>query len=186
MVHLAWRGIAELGHFEDGHRPLSQPRRVLSSETRPLGPPSTQPPFALSWRVSPESCGLWSRRRNTMHSLLRGQCLAATRLARKHNTIRAPAQQSPPRQRLVRQGVSDSGCTTAAMVPRIGPFGSAPQKMSLACTIGPFREVAPRIFPCRKADQPKAGERYRPEVSEPTRSRVAAFRAHTTASIDLC
>ena len=37
--------------------------------------------------------------------------------------------------------------------------GSAPPKTVLACTSGPFGEVAPRIFPCRKAGRPQgAGE----------------------------
>lgn len=32
-----------------------------------------------------------------------------------------------------------------------GRAGATPQETALACTAGPFREVAPEIFPCRKA-----------------------------------
>ena len=89
---------------------------------------SPQPRFALSWRVSPASCGLLPRHRNTMHPLLRGKCRAATRVARKRNTVLAPAQHSDPLQRLVRQVVSDSGCTPGTRGPRIGPCGSDPSE----------------------------------------------------------
>lgn len=72
--------------------------------------------------------GLWSRQRNTSRSLLRGKCPVATRSTRKRNTIRAQAQQSHPRQRLVRQGVSHSGRMPGARGPKIGSCGRPPRK----------------------------------------------------------
>ena len=102
---------------------IEPPWRILSSETRPPSPP---PPFALSWRVSPAGCGLWTHHRNTEHQLLRGKCCPATHFTRKRNTIRALAQQLHPRQRLVRQRVSGSGRTPEASGPSIGPYGSDP------------------------------------------------------------
>ena len=35
----------------------------------------------------------------------------------------------------------------------IGGAGATPPKTALACTAGPFGEVAPEIFPCRKAER---------------------------------
>ena len=37
--------------------------------------------------------------------------------------------------------------------------GATPPKTALACAVGPFAEVAPGIFPCRKAGAPPRGRR---------------------------
>ena len=73
-----------------------------------------------------EALGHLACRHNTFCSLLRGNCRGATRIGLKRNTIRAPAQQSHPRQRLVWQRVSDLGCTPEARGPKTVPCGSDP------------------------------------------------------------
>ena len=90
--------------------------------------------------------GLWSRQRNTTRSLLRGKCPVATRFFRKRNTIRAEAQQSHPRQRLVRQGGSHSGRTPGARGPKIGSCGSDPPENGPGLYKRSFRRGRSRDF----------------------------------------
>ena len=73
------------------------------------------------------------------------------------NTICSFAKHQVSGQGLVRQGVSDPGCTPGARAPKSGPCGSAPPKTALACASGPFGEVAPGNPPCRKAGRPASG-----------------------------
>ena len=69
LVPLAWKGIAELGHVEDGHRAVSWPQRVLTVEV--LGHRARHHHRnRRSGRHGALSgfCGLWSR--PAQHSLL--------------------------------------------------------------------------------------------------------------------
>ena len=60
-----------------------------------------------------------------------------------------------------------------------GGAGATPPKTALACTAGPFGEVAPEIVPCRKAGWPQgAGETFakdfRTVMSRPPSTRSAS------------
>ena len=113
---------------------------------------------------------LWSPRRNTVRPMFRGKCRSKTRLVRKRNTIRPSAKHPRSRQGPVRQGVGDPGCTPWARRPKSRPCGSAPPKTALACTSGPFGEVAPGDSPCRKAEQPTRGRDGVRRVDPPART----------------
>ena len=43
---------------------------------------------------------------------------------------------------------------TGKTVQEVSGAGATPPKTALACACGPFEEVAPEIFPCRKAGRP--------------------------------
>lgn len=58
-------------------------------------------------------------------------------------------------------------------------YEGPPPKTALACTAGPFGEVAPEIFPCRKAGRPQGAaeafaEGFRTVMSRPPSTRSAS------------
>ena len=55
---------------------------------------------------------------------------------------------------LQRQRLTFRPGRTGETVQKVSGAGATPPKTALACAGGPFEEVAPGIFPCRKAGRP--------------------------------
>ena len=154
----ARRGLAQLEHVKDGHRGLRRPRGAVGVQVpsdRTLHYRARRP----RWHRAPvRSRGLWSGQPGAIRSLFRGKCLGETASVQARGPVRTrgetvAAVSKPCLSARYGTGRDTRGGGGERAAARERP----PPKTALACTGGPFGEVASRIFPCRKAGwQPMA------------------------------
>ena len=111
--------------------------------------------------------GLWSSRPGDGRSLFRGKCRNETLAVQAGSPFRGSAKHSRPWQGLVQQRVTNPGGTAGLSTPKDRQYGSDPPENGPSLHARPFGEVAPGIFPCRKASQPGGSARCCSKACEP-------------------
>ena len=130
--------------------------------------PSQRRPAAPSLCPLPRR-GLWSGRPEDGRSLFRGKCRSETLAVQARGPFRGSAKHSRPWQGLVQQRVTNPGGTAGLSTPKHRRYGSDPPENGPSLHARPFGEVAPGIFPCRKAGRPPGRPgRRRPWASRQT------------------